>query len=124
MAKQLLYSQRPSKYIERLIIAEMLRRLEPHVGALEDYRYVGFGGLEFADFDLFHRSLGIKKMISIEKSMEKIERYLFNRPFDGISVLEGHAKQHLATLSWNELNIVWLDYTDQLTMDVVGDCET
>jgi hypothetical protein len=123
MAKQLLYSQRPSKYIERLVISEMLHRLEPSVAQLSAYRYVGFGGLEFADFDLFHRSLGIANMVSIEKSTV-IARYLFNRPFDGIQVLQGHAKDHLPVLGWSELNIVWLDYTDQLTTSVVGDCET
>ena len=125
MGKQLLYSQRPSKYIERLVLAEMLRRLEPHVTAsLSQYRYVGFGGLEFVDFDLFHRSLGITKMVSIEKSSEKFGRFLFNRPFGGIEVLLGPAKDHLPVLDWSELNIVWLDYTDQLTTSVVGDCTT
>ncbi|HUX65767.1 MAG TPA: O-methyltransferase [archaeon] len=124
MSSKLLYSQRPSKYIERLVLVEMLRHLDPNVAALKSYRYVGFGGLEFADFELFHRSLGIEKMISIEKSLDDIERYEFNRPFQGIEVLQGPAKDHLPGLGWEGLNIVWLDYTSHLSTEVVGDCST
>jgi hypothetical protein len=124
VAQKFLYSQRPSKYIERCILADMLRRLEPHIAPLNSYRYVGFGGLEFADFDLFHRELGIIKMISMEKSGASVKRYNFNRPFGGIEVQHGHAKDLLPKLEWNDLNIVWLDYQDNLTSQIVGECQT
>ena len=32
----------------------------------EDYQYIGFGGVSFTDFKLFHKELNIGEMFSIE----------------------------------------------------------
>ena len=59
------YSLRPAKHAERRMLAEVFRRLRPFQ-PIEDYTYIGFGGLWFVDFALIHRMLGVHKMISIE----------------------------------------------------------
>ena len=61
------YRLRPAKSIERKMLAESFRRLS-QFGRVDLYRYVGFGSLYFSDFLLFHKLLGFKHMLSIEKS--------------------------------------------------------
>jgi hypothetical protein len=117
------YSARPAKGIERRMIVEACRRLNA-VASLHTYRYVGFGGIEFLDFDLIHRVLGIRIMTSIEKDLEWPERYKFNRPFRTITVVTGRASENLSALDWDGLRIVWLDYEWQLKGEVIRDCET
>jgi len=124
MAKaKMSYEVRPSKAVTRRLFVDLLRRLGP-IALLPDYHYVGFGALEFLDFDLMHRHLGITKMTSIEEDTAGIERYRWNRPFNGISVLPGRASTLLSTLDWAGLAVVWLDYTSTLTTEVISDVET
>lgn len=115
------YQRRPAKHIERLLIVEGCRRLVAAFGA---YSYVGFGGIEFIDFDLFHRALGIGEMISIEKDYGSEARYEFNKPFAGVSMRIGRASDHLPVLDWQGLRIVWLDYECQLNEEVIRDSQT
>lgn len=117
------YDIRPSKAVTRRIIIETLRRLAPVV-PIRDYQYVGFGALEFVDFDMMHRLLGITKMTSIESNTSAIERYEWNRPFNGITVLPGRASTILPGLDWSQPSVVWLDYTATLTTEILGDVET
>jgi hypothetical protein len=114
------YLARPAKHVLRHMLVEALQLLEP-VGDPASYRYVGFGGLEFVDFDLFHRRLAIKDMISIEIDSNSHARYVANRPFLPIRVLPGAASETLPTLDWSGLNIVWLDYESRLNTDVLSD---
>jgi hypothetical protein len=115
------YENRPSKAVTRSIFVEMLRHLKV-IAPLTDYQYVGFGALEFVDFDVVHRRLGIEKMTSIEAS-SPLERYEYNRPFSKINVLSGRAQTVLPGLDWRGLSIVWLDYTSSLTHEVIRDVE-
>jgi len=117
------FSTRPAKNVERRMIVEACRRLSA-VAPLETYRYVGFGGIEFMDFELMHRILGIRIMTSIEKDLQWPARYKFNRPFRTVAVLTGRASEHLSALDWDGLRIVWLDYEWQLRDEVIRDCET
>ena len=55
MARQ--YEFRPAKAAQRRMIVDACRRLTA-ISALDQYQYVGFGGLEFIDFIEFHRGLG------------------------------------------------------------------
>ncbi len=73
------------------------------------HRYIGLGGYEFIDFDLVYRSLGIKRMISIEDTGE-VERYEFNRPFPTITIAWGNTNDELQKLELDPPLIVWLDY--------------
>lgn len=117
------YEVTPSKSVTRLIFVDLLRRLTP-VGSFKDYQYVGFGALEFIDFDLVHRQVGITDMISIEKDASGIARYEWNKPFSSIKVLAGRASTVLPTIDWSRPSVVWLDYTEQLTEEVIGDVAT
>ena len=60
------YSIRPAKSAERKMLCELIQHLSVF-HKLSDYQYIGFGSTYFTDFSLFHRNLGINKMISIEK---------------------------------------------------------
>jgi hypothetical protein len=104
------------------MIVECCRRLRG-ITNLNNYQYIGFGGLEFLDFDLFHRTLGIRRMISIEKS-DRTDRYDFNRPFASIEMQYGQAADVLPLLDWTGLKIVWLDYEKGLTRGSLRDCES
>jgi hypothetical protein len=105
------------------MIVEACRRLSV-VAPLRTYDYVGFGGIEFLDFELMHTVLGVHSMTSIEKDLEWPSRYKFNRPFRTITVLTGRASEHLPSLDWDGLRIVWLDYEVPLNSEVIRDCET
>jgi hypothetical protein len=115
------YRARPAKTVVRRMIVECCRRLRG-ITKLSNYQYIGFGGLEFLDFDLFHRTLGMCRMISIEKS-DRTDRYDFNRPFAAIEMRYGQASDVLPLLDWTGLKIVWLDYEKSLTREALRDCE-
>jgi len=117
------YKFRPAKDVERQMIGEACRRLSV-IAPTDRYHYIGFGALEFVDFQLFHRALGITRMTSIEQDQIWPKRYEFNKPFRGVEVLIGRASQHLPMLDWSGLKIVWLDYEGQLCGEFIRDCET
>jgi len=100
---------RPSKNIERKMFLEILRRLA-HIHSLDDYQYVGMGGIYFVDCRLFHKRLGINKIISIEKEQGKSKRFNYNNPFDCIEIKFGHSTEELPKLDWEQPTILWLDY--------------
>ena len=67
---QINYYLRPSKHVERNMLAAAFMRLR-EFGSLEAYRYVGMGSVNFSDFVIFHRLLGVSPMISIEKDISR-----------------------------------------------------
>lgn len=116
------YSLRPAKHAERRMLCDVFRRLRPF-GRVEDYVYVGFGSVWFADFTLFHRALGIKKMISIEKEAEAKQRFEDNKPFR-IDVEYKISQQVLPSLDWDKNQFLWLDYDDPLSTEMLQDVRT
>ena len=116
------YSLRPAKYAERKMLCEIFRKLHPYQ-RVEDYVYVGFGSVWFSDFSLFHKALGIKDMISIEREKDHEKRILANTPFQ-ITVDFREAKLALPDLGWKKRQLLWLDYDDTLTLDMVLDAST
>ncbi len=114
------YSLRPAKCIERKMLGEVFQKLSPF-GQITAYRYIGFGSTYFTDFILYHKMLGIKNMISIEKDKHNEERFKFNRPFGCIRIEFGESKTVLPTLSWKPKSIIWLDYDGPLDFDVLTD---
>ena len=107
------YTVRPAKNIERKMFAEMFARLRV-VQPLEDYAYVGLGSTFFSDFVLFHKLLGINRMVSIEKLTDHSDRIMFNKPYRCIEVEFGETTDALPRLDWSRPAIVWLDYDDDL----------
>lgn len=114
------YSLRPAKAIERKMLCDAFRRLSPF-GKLESYRYVGFGSTYFSDFILFHKSLGIQNMISIEKDKLNEGRFSFNLPYKCINLEFGDSNDVLPDMSWNIRTINWLDYDGTLDLNVLSD---
>ena len=114
------YGLRPAKSIERKMLCEAARRLA-HFGPLEDLTYVGFGSTYFSDFSLFHKALGIRRMISIEKDVLNATRFEFNKPFRCIEMRLGHSNAMLPGLVWNDRTLVWLDYDNKLDTQILAD---
>lgn len=114
------YSARQAKHAERRILCDAFRRLSGF-GALPRYQYVGFGAIWFADFSLFHRSLGIENMFCIEREAAHAERFRFNRPFGGIQLMFGPSAQELPKIDWSRRSMAWLDYDDPLQPGILED---
>jgi hypothetical protein len=108
------YNLRPAKQIERKMLCESFRRLSAFQ-AIESYRYIGFGSFYFADFNLIHKSLGIRDMFSLELQAWKQKRFKFNSPFGCVKLRFGHSNELLDDFVWpNRRTILWLDYDDPL----------
>lgn len=104
------YSIRPAKSIERKMMRDIFSCLRHHA-PLKDYQYIGFGSKYFVDFSLFHRHLGIEKLLSIESDSTNTERYEFNKPYSSIQMKFGKSTEVLPQLaSQPGKKIYWLDY--------------
>lgn len=118
------YNIRANKSIERKMIAEVIQKLS-FISDLENYRYIGLGSTYFTDFTLFHKGLGIKNMISIEKEESKKERFEFNKPFSCIKMEYGDTSTVLPNLELDKhLNIIWLDYDGVIEDYVFSDLDS
>lgn len=113
------YSVRPAKHAERRMLCDIFRRLRPF-GRVEDYAYIGFGSVWFSDFSLFHRALGVKKMLSIERAADAQARIEENKPFN-IPVDYRSSTDVLPDLDWSSRMFIWLDYDDPLSPDMLQD---
>lgn len=119
------YVLRPAKNVERKLIADTVVRL----GRMMDtasLRYIGLGSVYFADFSMYHRRLGFSEMHSIEveaKDSPEIQaRCEFNKPFS-INLHFDHSSEVLPRLTWDRQSMVWLDYDDPLTGEMLSDLE-
>jgi hypothetical protein len=118
------YNLRPNKCIERKMMCEALGRLS-FLEHLHKYRYIGFGSPYFADFILFHKNLGIKDLVSIEKEEGKKNRFEFNIPYSGIKMHYGQSETILPNLQLElKKNILWLDYDDRISTFMFSDVDT
>ena len=117
------YSLRPAKHAERRMLSEVFRKLRPF-GRIEDYLYVGLGSIWFSDFSLFHRSLGVQRMISIEKHEEDQTRFEDNKPFAAIEMDFRESSKVLPELLWDKPAFVWLDYDDPIAKGMLLDVQT
>lgn len=116
------YSLRPAKHAERRMLCELFRKLHPFQ-PVERYLYVGMGSLWFSDFTLFHRLLGIKEMISIDKSGAK-DRLEANLPFGCIKLHLQSTNAALPKLDWKRKQFLWLDYDDPIEVSMLLDAKT
>ncbi|HUM96818.1 MAG TPA: hypothetical protein PK275_03125 [Chitinophagaceae bacterium] len=108
------YLFRPAKNIERKMLCEAMNRLSV-ISDVKHYQYVGFGSVYFADFTLFHKQLGIQKLISIECEEDMETRVRFNQPYSCIDVMPGWSYEMLPEVDWgSSKSILWLDYTETL----------
>lgn len=106
--KLLNYETRPLKFVERKMLLAILVKLCNHFN--NEYQYIGFGGLSFTDFKLFHRELHINEMYSIEGGDFSIEKLSYNCPYSFIQICQGLSSQVLTQIDLSKKSIVWLDY--------------
>lgn len=116
------YLIRPAKQVERKLIIEMLQILSNRY-PIKKYQYVGMGSLFYVDYQMVHKYLGIKSMISMEMEEEKIERYRFNKPYKFIKLIPGMSTDILPTLNWNENLFIWLDYDSKMSLSIINDIQ-
>jgi len=114
------YRVRPNKSTERKMLSDAFRRLS-YFEPVEKYRYIGFGSTTFTDFVLFHKSLNISDMVSIESRVDYEARFEFNRPFECIKMKYGKSNKVLPVLKWDKRTITWLDYDGTLNDSVLQD---
>lgn len=115
------YDLRPAKQVERRIILDTLFRLSQNGFSIADYQYTGMGSIHFVDFLMFHKMLGIRKMWSVEHSLEIQNRIKFNKPFDFIRIMFGPMSDVMPKLSRDIKHILWLDYDDIVSKEMLGD---
>ena len=118
--KKINYNLRMAKTVERKMFIEAFRKLSVFQ-KIEKYRYVGFGSTYFNDFILYHKSLGLNNMVSIEKEINESDRFTFNKPYSCIKLNFGTSTLVLPTLSWDEKTILWLDYDNDLNDSILSD---
>lgn len=117
------YSLRANKSIQRSLVFEAVRVLQNTLN-LEQILYVGLGSIWFTDFQIAHKLLHIKHMISIEGDDVGFKRACFNQPFKTVRVEHGYSynvlpkllsEKPLAKRPW----LLWLDYDDGLDEDKI-----
>jgi len=118
------YDLRPAKQAERRILLEILKLgaksgLDP-----SNYKYLGFGGFKFYDFEMLFRHLGIQDMTSLEIDESLFPRCHFNKPFGFIETHQVSLGEYLGTSTFRKPLVAWLDYDCPLTRDVVDDLQT
>lgn len=106
------YDLRPAKQVERRMMFDALQILSRSGFDIGDYQYTGFGSIFFADFVLFHRYLGVTKLLNVEHDARIEKRVQFNKPFDLIDVELKAAAEVIPSLSRDRRHILWLDYDD------------
>ena len=89
------YEVRPCKFVERRMLLSVLSRIIPLFQ--QEYQYIGFGGLSFTDFKMFHRELHINQMFSIEYGYPK-EKLEFNKPYSCIQIHPGRSIDELSKI--------------------------
>ena len=84
--------------------------------------YIGLGSVWFSDFQLAHRQLGCRTMISIEADPVTASRARYNKPFRTVDVVQGESAQVLPGILRQPVlkgrpTIVWLDYDKAMDED-------
>jgi len=103
------YNLRINKAIERSIFIDLLIRVNKFK-LIDEYTYIGFGSTHLEDFKMIHTTLGINKLISIEKDQKVYKRQLFNKPINCIELINCSSGEFIQEYEFDNNCIVWLDY--------------
>jgi hypothetical protein len=122
-AEKVQYDLRPAKQVERRMLVDALQRLTQVGFGIRDYQYTGLGSIYFFDFIVFHKLLGIHKMLSVEHDLGLEKRVKFNCPFKCVSVFPGKAKDAIPTLSRDLKHFLWLDYDNVVDVDELSEIQ-
>lgn len=118
-ASLLNYEIRPCKFVERKMLLISFGRIISMFK--QKYQYIGFGGLTFTDFKLFHKELYINTMYSIEGGDYSLDKLSVNNPYSCISIKQGMSTEILRSLDLTQPSIIWLDYDGVLSTTVFDD---
>jgi hypothetical protein len=103
------------------MLIDALHVLEGANFPIRQYQYTGCGSIYFVDFILFHRLLGIRRMLSAEASTKIRRRVMFNRPFRCIEIKMRPIGEVIPALSQDLSHLLWLDYDNVLCRDFLDD---
>src|ERR1700756_1198523 len=117
------YDLRPGKQIERRMLLDTVQLLSNGGFRISDYQYTGFGSIYFVDFVLFHKYLGITKLLSLEHDPTAEKRARFNKPYELIKLEIKSAFDAIPSLDRDVKHILWLDYDFGLEASVLLDIE-
>ena len=115
------YDLRPAKQAERKMLLDAFRILASEGFRIEDYQYTGMGSIHFIDFILFHKYLGISKLLSVEIDETIAKRIEFNKPFHLIETKINPIGSEIGLLSKDRKHILWLDYDSKICDDYLRD---
>jgi len=115
------YDLRPAKQVERRMIIDVLQRMAAGGFQIREYQYTGLGSIYFVDFILFHRLLGLHRLLSVEHDSRIEKRVEFNRPFGKVEIQLGSIGDVIPTLATDLKHLLWLDYDYVLDREVVID---
>ena len=113
------YEFRPAKQVERRMLLELFQRLMEAGFRISGYQYTGMGSFYFVDFIMFHRYLGIKKMVSVECVQAIEKRVRFNKPYGSIEIVMGDIADFIPSLSPDRKHILWLDFNFVVTKEAI-----
>ncbi len=105
------YPIRPNKTVDRLMLIDVLRRLEG-MGKISEYTYHSLGGPFLEDFRLLYDFFPDLPMVSIENDKETHKRQKFHLPCRS-TILELDELRHYLDQydAKGRKSIFWLDYT-------------
>lgn len=106
------------------MIIDALQRLAAAGFPVADYQYTGFGSIYFVDFIMFHKLLGMNRLVSLEQTPSLERRVSFNRPFSCIDIRMVPASSAIPDLSRDVQHIVWLDYDGVLNKSMLSDIQS
>ena len=115
------YDLRPGKQVERRMLLDFFRRLSGAGMPVESYYYTGMGSIHFIDHILFHKFLGIDKLVSVERDDDIERRIRFNQPFSNVQIEIMEIGEYILRLQRDAKHIVWLDYDYRLSQDMIKD---
>jgi hypothetical protein len=118
------YDMRPAKQVERRMLVDALQRLAAAGFPISDYQYTGFSAIYFVDFILFHKILGLSKLVSLERQESLTRRMQFNRPFSCVEIKMVSASSEIPNLSRDVRHLIWLDYDGVLQKDFLSDIQS
>jgi hypothetical protein len=111
----LAYNLRKNKYVERQLFMELLSQFS-RWREIEDYLYIGFGGVYFEEFKLLHTRFKLKNMISLEREKWMLARQQLNIPYGCITPFDGSSNDLAINVdTYREIGeasnlLIWLDY--------------
>jgi hypothetical protein len=81
------------------------------------------GSIHFIDFVMFHRYLGIKDMLSVELSHDIVDRVRFNAPYQQLITTKVGVPvgDFLSSFDQRAKYLIWLDYDNVLSVDMLRD---